>query len=104
MIRGVTAASSPAPGPILAVRNLEVVYNDVILVLRGVSLDVPQGRIVALLGANGAGKTTLLRSVSGLLHVHRGRITKGAVTFAGTPIAGDDPASIVRRGMAQVME
>ena len=96
----------PAEGtpPILRVSNVEVVYNDVILVLRGVSLDVPHGSIVALLGANGAGKTTLLRAVSGLLKVHRGVITKGSVELDGENIRGLDPAAIVRKGVSQVME
>jgi branched-chain amino acid transport system ATP-binding protein len=93
-----------AVGPILGVRNLEVVYQDVVLVLRGVSLELPRGEIVALLGANGAGKTTLLRAVTGLLGVHRGRITKGAVELAGERISGQNAAAIVRRGVAQVME
>ena len=93
-----------AGGPILAVRNLEVVYQDVVLVLRGVSLELPRGEIVALLGANGAGKTTLLRAVTGLLGVHRGRVTKGSVELDGQRISGRDAASIVRRGVAQVME
>ncbi len=84
--------------------NLEVVYDDVILVLRGVSLDVPSGQIVALLGANGAGKTTLLRAITGLLDIHRGRITKGSVTLDGTDITRADAARIVRSGLAQVME
>src|SRR3954447_18233280 len=96
-------ASTKGPS-ILAIHNLEVVYSDVILVLRGVSLDVPAGTIVALLGANGAGKTTLLRAVSGLLHVHRGKITKGGVHLDGNEITHLDPAGIVRRGMSQVME
>ncbi|MBK9180152.1 MAG: ABC transporter ATP-binding protein [Acidimicrobiales bacterium] len=96
--------SDTASTPLLAVSNLEVVYSDVILVLRGVSLQVPAGRIVAVLGANGAGKTTLLRSITGLLNVHRGRITKGSVELAGKAVNGNDPASIVRRGLAQVME
>ena len=90
---------------ILAVRNLEVVYNDVILVLRGVSLDVPEGAIVALLGANGAGKTTLLRAISGLLDVHRGEITKGTVELDGERL---ERARRRRRssaaGVSQVME
>ena len=98
------SAAPLTPPPLLAVRNLEVVYSDVILVLRGVSLAVPQGSIVALLGANGAGKTTILRAVTGLLPLHRGSITKGAVTFDGKPIHGADAPSIVRGGMAQVME
>ena len=69
--------------PILSVENLEVVYNEVVLVLRGISMNVSEGEIVALLGANGAGKTTLLRSITGLLEIHRGRITKGSVSFLG---------------------
>lgn len=89
---------------ILRVSGLEVVYSDVILVLRGVSLAVPDGTIVALLGANGAGKTTLLRAMSGLLPLHRGEITKGRVELDGKDVAGEDPAAIVRRGMSQVME
>ncbi|UBU10576.1 ABC transporter ATP-binding protein [Nonomuraea gerenzanensis] len=88
----------------LEVRNLEVVYDDVMLVLRGVSLRVPPGSIVALLGANGAGKTTLLRALSGLLDVHDGEITKGEVTLEGEPIQHLRPAQIVRRGVSQVME
>ena len=90
--------------PLLRVRNAEVVYSDVILVLRGVSLDVPRGSIVALLGANGAGKTTLLRAVSGLLDIHRGEVTKGSVELDGTRIDKLDPPAIVRRGVSQVME
>jgi branched-chain amino acid transport system ATP-binding protein len=102
--RTIREPAQPATGPILAVRNVEVVYQDVVLVLRGVSLAVPRGEIVALLGANGAGKTTLLRAITGLLGVHRGRITKGAVELDGERIDGRDPAAIVRRGVAQVME
>ncbi|MDA0639378.1 ABC transporter ATP-binding protein [Nonomuraea ferruginea] len=89
---------------VLEIRNLEVVYDDVMLVLRGVSLAVPPGSIVALLGANGAGKTTLLRALSGLLDVHDGEVTKGAVTLEGEPIHQLRPAQIVRRGISQVME
>ncbi|MGH3432236.1 MAG: ABC transporter ATP-binding protein [Thermocrispum sp.] len=88
----------------LAVRNLEVVYNDVILVLRGVSLEVPRGSIVALLGANGAGKTTLLRAISGLLDVHDGEITRGSVTLDGDDIHRHNPARIVKLGVKQVLE
>ncbi len=88
----------------LSVANLEVVYSDVILVLRGVSLSVPTGKIVALLGANGAGKTTLLRAITGLLPVHRGKVTKGAVTLGRREITHDDPARRVKAGLAQVME
>ncbi len=90
--------------PHLAVRNLEVVYSDVILALRGVSLEVPTGAIVALLGANGAGKTTLLRAITGLLPVHRGVITKGGVALDAGEIHKKDAAAIVRLGVAQVME
>ncbi|MEA3502385.1 MAG: ABC transporter ATP-binding protein [Actinomycetota bacterium] len=88
----------------LEVANLEVVYNDVVLVLRGLSLDVPDGQIIALLGANGAGKTTALRAITGILDVHNGDITKGSVTFNGERIDGKDPAAIVRGGISQVLE
>jgi len=88
----------------LAISNLEVVYSDVVVGLRGVSLSVPPGSIVALLGANGAGKTTCLRAISGLLHVHRGKITKGTITFEGERIDRSDATAIVRRGIAQVLE
>ncbi|GAA0432237.1 ABC transporter ATP-binding protein [Acrocarpospora corrugata] len=88
----------------LEVRNLEVVYDDVMQVLRGVSLRVPEGSVVALLGANGAGKTTLLRALSGLLDVHDGVIAKGSVLLDGEPIHGLRPAQVVRRGIGQVME
>ena len=90
--------------PALELANVEVVYNDVVLVLRGVSLAVAPGRIVALLGANGAGKTTLLSAVSGLLGVHRGKVTKGSVRLAGRDITHDDPADRVRAGLTLVME
>jgi branched-chain amino acid transport system ATP-binding protein len=86
------------------VQNLEVVYSDVILVLRGVSVSVPPGAIVALLGANGAGKTSLLRAITGLLPIHRGRITKGTVTVDGQSVTHLTAPAIVRRGLAQVME
>jgi branched-chain amino acid transport system ATP-binding protein len=88
----------------LSVTNLEVVYNDVVLVLRGISLEVPDGRIVALLGANGAGKTTTMRAITGLLDVHEGDVTKGKITFAGDDITEANPAEIVRKGISQVME
>lgn len=94
----------PARSPLLEVRNLEVVYADVILVLRGVSLEVPEGGVVALLGANGAGKTTLLRALTNLLVAHRGKVTKGSITFAGDRIDGLDPSAIVRKGVSQVLE
>ena len=88
----------------LEVANLEVVYNDVVLVLRGISLQVPDGQIVALLGANGAGKTTTLRAIGGLLDVHEGDITKGSVTWNGERIDKNEPAEIVRAGITQVLE
>jgi len=88
----------------LEIANLEVVYNEVILVLRGLSIEVPDGHIVALLGANGAGKTTTTRAITGLLDLHEGKITKGSVTFQGKQINGDDPSTIVRSGISQVME
>ncbi len=88
----------------LEVANLEVVYNDVVLVLRGLSLDVPDGSIVALLGCNGAGKTTAVRAVTGLLDVHEGDITKGSVTWNGTDISRFKPSHIVESGITQVME
>jgi branched-chain amino acid transport system ATP-binding protein len=89
---------------VLGVRNLEVVYEDILQVLRGVSISVPEGKIVALLGANGAGKTTLLRSISGLLDIHRGEVTRGRVTLEDERIDDLAPAKIVERGIAQVME
>ena len=89
---------------ILAVHNLEVVYDDVIPALRGVSLEVPSGTIVALLGANGSGKTTLMRAVTGLLPIHHGRVTKGTIEVADEPVLGQDPAALIRHGVAQVME
>ena len=98
-----TAAAQPSP-PLLEVSNIEVVYSDVILVLRGLSLAVPQGRIVALLGANGAGKSTTLKAISGLLKTEEGEVTRGEVRFGGVRIDGIDPHEIVRRGIFQVME
>ena len=85
-------------------RNIEVVYDDVILVLRGLSLDVPKGAIVALLGANGAGKSTTLKAISGLLKTEDGEVTRGEIVFDGERIDGIDPDKIVRRGIFQVME
>ena len=93
-----------AAPPLLNVNNIEVVYNDVILVLRGLSLQVPPGKIVALLGSNGAGKSTTLKAISGLLKSEDGEITRGDVTFLGQKINGIDPDQIVRRGIFQVME
>ena len=103
---GDTEAATGATGArgSLSVRNLEVVYDDVILAVRGVSLEVPAGGIVALLGPNGAGKTTLLRAITGLLGVHRADITKGEIELDGRRITKLDPATIVRAGIGQVME
>ena len=88
----------------LSVTNLEVVYRDVILVLRGVSFEIPDGKIIALLGANGAGKTKALRTISGLLDVHDGNITNGEITLDGERIDRASPSTIVRSGINQVME
>ncbi|MEZ5174597.1 MAG: ABC transporter ATP-binding protein [Acidimicrobiia bacterium] len=88
----------------LEISNLEVVYNDVVLVLRGLSLEVREGQIVALLGANGAGKTTTLRALTGLLDVHEGDITKGTIFYNGTEIQHKDASAIVKAGISQVME
>ena len=88
----------------LEIANLEVVYNDVVLVLRGLSIEVRNGQIVALLGANGAGKTTTLRAITGLLDVHEGDITKGSIMLDGERIDGKDASTIVRSGISQVME
>jgi len=89
---------------ILSVNNIEVVYDHVILVLKGVSLDVPRGGIVALLGGNGAGKTTTLKAISNLLHSERGEVTKGAILFDGEEVQALSPNELVRRGCIQVME
>jgi branched-chain amino acid transport system ATP-binding protein len=101
-------ATNNAPGTdadvVLSAQGVEVVYRDVLLGLRGVSLEVKRGSIVAVLGSNGSGKTTLLRALTGLLDVHRGKVTKGSMQFEGQPLERRDPASIVRAGMAQVME
>ena len=96
-----TAEAAPA---LLSVNNIEVIYNHVILVLKGVSLDVPDGGIVALLGANGAGKTTTLKAISNLLHAERGEVTKGSVLFEGDAVQALTPNDLVRRGVIQVME
>src|SRR6201987_3673278 len=99
-----TAATATSPTPLLSVNNIEVVYDDVILVLRGLSLAVPKGAIVALLGANGAGKSTTLKAISGLLKTEDGEVTRGEIIFDGERIDGVDPDRIVRRGIFQVME
>ena len=88
----------------LSINNIEVIYDHVILVLKGVSLQVPQGKIVALLGANGAGKSTTLKSISSLLRAERGDVTKGSVEFKGERIDQMTPADLVRKGVIQVME
>lgn len=88
----------------LKLNNIEVVYSDVILVLRGVSLEVGEGKIVSLLGANGAGKTTTLRSISGLLHSQQGQVTRGSIEFNGERIDNLPADEIVRRGIVQVLE
>jgi branched-chain amino acid transport system ATP-binding protein len=88
----------------LAINNIEVIYDHVILVLRGVSLEVREGQIVALLGANGAGKTTTLKAISNLLRAERGDVTKGQILFRGERIDQLDPAALVKRGICQVME
>jgi branched-chain amino acid transport system ATP-binding protein len=93
-----------AANPLLDVNGIEVIYNHVILVLKGVSLSVPEGGIVALLGANGAGKTTTLKAISNLLHAERGEVTKGSIRFAGERVDRLDPAGLVKRGVIQVME
>ena len=99
-----TAPSPQTSPPLLAVNNIEVVYDHVILVLRGVSLDLPRGRIVALLGGNGAGKTTTLKAVSNLLGTERGAVTKGSILFDGVRVDRLTPSELVRRGVVQVME
>jgi len=101
-------SGTPAAGreteTLLEVNNIEVIYNHVILVLKGVSLKVAQGGITALLGGNGAGKTTTLKAVSNLLHSERGEVTKGTISYRGNAVAGLDPADMVKRGVIQVME
>ena len=96
-------SATPAPA-MLTVNGIEVIYNHVILVLKGVSLSVPEGGIVALLGANGAGKTTTLRAVSNLLKAERGEVSKGYIEYLGERIERLTPAELVKRGVVQVME
>ena len=93
-----------APKIVLNVNGIEVIYNHVILVLKGVSFNVPEGSIVALLGGNGAGKTTTLRAVSNLLHGERGEVTKGSIELKGERVEALTPADLVKRGVVQVME
>jgi branched-chain amino acid transport system ATP-binding protein len=97
-------AAAPATAPYLAINNIEVIYDHVILVLKGVSLSVAEGGIVALLGANGAGKTTTLKAISNLLHAERGEVTKGTIEFKGARIDKLTPNQLVRMGVCQVME
>ncbi len=103
-----TATQAPVkadiPPPYLSVNNIEVIYDHVILVLKGVSLQVPQGKIVALLGANGAGKSTTLKTISTLLRGERGDVTKGEVQFKGERVDQLTPNELVKRGLSQVME
>jgi branched-chain amino acid transport system ATP-binding protein len=109
-VTAIDGASDPGatPGasapPLLSVSGIEVIYNHVILVLKGVSLTVPEGGIVALLGSNGAGKTTTLRAVSNLLRAERGEVTKGHIEYMGERIERLTPADLVKRGVVQVME
>src|SRR4026209_1213948 len=88
----------------LRLNNVQVIYSEVILVLKGLSLEVPDGQIVALLGANGAGKTTTLKAISGLLKTEDGAVTDGSIEFRGKRIDGRDPEVICRQGIVQVME
>lgn len=102
-----THAPAPVEAPaetILSVNNIEVIYDHVILVLKGVSLSVPRGGITALLGANGAGKTTTLKAISNLLQAERGEVTKGNIVFEGNEVQALSPNELVRRGCIQVME
>ena len=102
MTAAIALQSSPAAS--LALNNIEVIYDHVILVLKGVSLEVPEGKIVALLGANGAGKTTTLKAISNLLRAERGEVTKGTIEFAGKRVDRLTPNDLVRMGVCQVME
>jgi len=99
-----TSPAADAATPILAVNNVEVIYNHVILVLKGVSLQVPEGGIVALLGGNGAGKSTTLKTISCLLRTERGDVTKGSIIYRGERVDDLTPNELVRRGVIQVME
>ena len=101
-----TTATGPGEtsGPLLSANNIEVVYNRVILVLKGVSLSVPQGGITALLGANGAGKTTTLKAISHILKGERGEVTRGSIVYDGTDTESLTPSDLVRKGLVQVME
>ncbi|MBO6866375.1 amino acid/amide ABC transporter ATP-binding protein 2, HAAT family [Thalassococcus halodurans] len=96
--------ASPTKDTLLEVNNIEVIYNHVILVLKGVSLTVKEGGITALLGGNGAGKTTTLKAISNLLHSERGEVTKGSILYRGEKVQELDPAALVKKGVIQVME
>ncbi|MFD1342808.1 ABC transporter ATP-binding protein [Litorisediminicola beolgyonensis] len=98
------ADAAAGKAPLLEVNNIEVIYNHVILVLKGVSLTVREGGITALLGGNGAGKTTTLKAISNLLHSERGEVTKGTILYRGERVAHLDPAALVKKGVIQVME
>ena len=100
----VAATTADLPPPILSVNNVEVIYDHVILVLKGVSLTLPKGKIVAILGANGAGKSTTLKSISNLIKAERGDVTKGSITFEGKEVHRLNATDLVRRGLIQVME
>jgi branched-chain amino acid transport system ATP-binding protein len=104
LLEVIDAMTSPSPPPLLAVNNLEVVYHHTVQVLKGLSLSVPEGRIVALLGANGAGKTTALKAISGLLPLENGAIEAGAIVYRGEDLAGLLPHQIAHRGVFQVRE
>ena len=104
LARNASPEKAAVADTILGVNNIEVIYDHVILVLKGVSLEVPRGHIVALLGANGAGKTTTLKAISNLLHSERGEVTKGSIVFEGSEVQKLDPNELVRRGCIQVME
>lgn len=99
-----TSANNPSDNIVLSINNIEVIYDHVILVLKGVSLEVPEGGIVALLGANGAGKTTTIKSISNILGTERGEVTKGSIEFMGEKVDNLSPTELVQRGVVQVME
>ena len=100
----IETTAGPRVDTYLSIKNIEVIYDHVILVLKGVSLNVPKGKIVALLGANGAGKSTTLKAISNLLHAERGDVTKGSVEYKGERIDQLTPNDLVKRGVIQVME
>ena len=99
-----TVAETASTQTLLTVNNIEVIYDHVILVLKGVSLEVPEGRIVTLLGANGAGKTTTLKAISNLLRVERGEVTKGSIEYRGQRVDRLNASALVKQGVIQVME